>query len=465
MPGQQRVSGSFRDPNGFLFYRDGVLYRQINESYRADYEFLNQSGLYNTLVKKGYLIEHEEIELEPATNQPVYKIIKPTLIPYLCYPYEWCFSQLKDAALLTLKIQKQALIHSMSLKDASAYNVQFLEGKAVFIDTLSFEAYDHGPWIAYRQFCQHFLAPLALKSYTDRRLSQLLRTNIDGIPLDLASKLLPKKTWLSFSILAHLHLHARAQTRYADSARSNQVAAKSASSLSKTRLVAMIDQLISAIRRLEPKRERTEWGDYYADTNYIDQAMSHKITLVDQLVGSLQRDDLKIIDMGANNGQFSRVVMPHARYVISMDIDEVAVEKNYLHCKKNPGEAKLLPLVQDLSNPSPAIGWANTERLSLMQRGSVDVILALALIHHIAITNNVPLTDIARFFHQQTDYLVIEFVPKSDSQVQRMLATREDIFDQYQQQSFETIFSEFFSIEKSVPVQHTDRTLYLLKRK
>jgi hypothetical protein len=200
------LPGSFRDPSGFLFELDGILYRQINESYLRDYEHLMESGLYQSLVKDELLIPHAECDLSIARSDHAVRVIRPEAVPYISYPYEWSFSEIKDAALLTLRVQLIALKHGMILKDASAYNVQFLRGRPVFIDTLSFERYSDGPWVAYKQFCQHFFGPLCLCSYTDQRLSQLYRIYIDGPPLDLVSKLLPAKTWLRYSIFAHIHI-------------------------------------------------------------------------------------------------------------------------------------------------------------------------------------------------------------------------------------------------------------------
>src|SRR3989304_2762946 len=213
----ERLSASFRDPSGFLFFRSGVLYRQINRTREKDYARLMDSGLYEKLVKAGLLIPHVESDQLPAESDAPFKIVQPERVPFISYPYEWAFSQLKDAALATLSIQKRALKMGMTLKDASAYNIQFVHGKPILIDTLSFEIYREGkPWDAYRQFCQHFLAPLALMARVDIRLGQLLRVSIDGIPLDLASRLLPFRTRLDFGLLAHIHLHASAQIRYAD---------------------------------------------------------------------------------------------------------------------------------------------------------------------------------------------------------------------------------------------------------
>ncbi|HOW91704.1 MAG TPA: hypothetical protein PK883_05240, partial [Anaerolineaceae bacterium] len=214
----ERIGASFRDPSGFIFKRGGVLYRQVNRAYQKAYDKLMSGGLYAGLTADGLLIPHEEVDEPPADPELVYKIIRPQVVPFISYPYEWSFTQLKDAALLTLAAARSALEQGMVLKDASAYNIQFVGGKPVLIDTLSFDLYKEGaPWDAYRQFCQHFLAPLALASLVDIRLIQLLRVYIDGIPLDLASALLPGRTKFGLAGLAvHIHLHARAQQQYSD---------------------------------------------------------------------------------------------------------------------------------------------------------------------------------------------------------------------------------------------------------
>jgi hypothetical protein len=213
----EKLSASFRDPSGFLFTDNGILYRQINRAYSKDYARLMDSGLYDRLIKASLLIPHVEADHAPVESEAAFKVIQPERVPFISYPYEWSFSQLKDAALATLSIQKRAMKLDMSLKDASAYNIQFVRGKATLIDTLSFEIYKEGePWVAYKQFCQHFLAPLALMAYRDVRLSQLLRVYIDGMPLDLASELLPAKTKFNFGLLTHIHIHAGAQKRYSD---------------------------------------------------------------------------------------------------------------------------------------------------------------------------------------------------------------------------------------------------------
>jgi hypothetical protein len=456
----EKIAGSFRDPNGFLFTRGEVLYRQVNLAYQEHYKLLMNSGLYTKLVDNGMLIKHEESTQEPADRANAYKVLKPERVGFICFPYEWCFSQYKDAAQCTLAILKSALEFNMILKDASAYNIQFQMGKPVLIDTLSFETYQDGsPWVAYRQFCQHFLAPLALMANTDIRLGQLMRIFIDGIPLDLASSLLPAKTKFNIGLQAHIHLHAAAQKRYAGSD-IKQVSQER--KISKMALTGLISSLESTVKSLNWKPEGTEWADYYSGTNYTDAAFISKKKLLEELI-SIAKPEI-VWDLGANTGIFSRVTSSQGTPTISFDIDPAAVEINYLESKKE-ADRFILPLILDLTNPSPAIGWANIERPSLGQRATADLVMALALVHHMAISNNVPLVALAEFFTRLAPQLIIEFVPKEDSQVQRLLVSREDIFPNYHQEGFEQAFKTCYRIVKAMPIPETKRTLYLMERR
>ena len=455
---QGRLSASFRDPSGFLFSRGGVLYRQVNHKYEKEYARLMESGLYEKLVKAGLLVQHVESDETAAEPELAYKIIQPERVPFISYPYEWSFGQLKDAALATLSIQRRALKVGMSLKDASAYNIQFVRGKPMLIDTLSFEVYKEGqPWVAYRQFCQHFLAPLALMALKDVRLSQLLRVYIDGVPLDLASSLLPSGTRFNFGLLTNIHLHAGAQKRYAGA----EVKSRAATTFGKQAMTGLIDSLDSAVRKLEWKPGGTEWGNYYDITNYSDAAFEHKKQLVHEWSGKIK--PALVWDLGANNGVFSRVAGEGGPYVVSSDIDPAAVEQNYRQVKEEKAE-NILPLLIDLTNPSPSNGWANEERASFGARGPADMVLALALIHHLAISNNVPLRQVAEFFADIGKQLVIEFVPKSDSQVQKLLVSREDIFPAYTREGFEAAFQQRFKICEAANVRESERVLYWMER-
>ncbi len=454
---RELVQGSFRDPSGHIFEHNGEIYRQVNRTYRDDYDHLVSSGLYDALVEARLLVEHSEEDVGLGRGADVYKVIKPQRIPFVSYPYEWCFGQLQEAALLTLEVQRRAFEKGMVLKDGSAYNVEFLDGRAVLIDTLSFERYREGePWVAYRQYCQHFLAPLALMSRTDVRLNQLLRLYIDGVPLDLASTLLPARSKLNPGLLAHVHLHGRAQKRYAGKA------VASRRRMSPLAVRGLIDNLAGVTRRLRWKPEGTPWAEYYSETNYTQEGMENKKKTV---MGFVDRVQPAIVwDLGANTGVFSRIAAERGAYTVAFDMDPACVERNFRAVREN-GEGRVLPLLLDLTNPSPGLGWSNAERMSLVERGPVDLVMALALVHHLAIGNNVPLPEVARFFSTLADALIVEFVDKADSQVQRMLASREDVFPHYTREGFEAAFQPFFATETREAAQGSTRTLYLMRKR
>lgn len=448
-------NSSFRDRSGFLFYYENEIYRIINFSYKKQYEKFMNSELYQKLEEKNLIITHSEIE-NLDIDCDYYKIIKPEKIPFISYPYEWSFSQLKDAALLTLRIQKAAMKYGMTLKDGSAFNIQFHNGHPIFIDTLSFEIYEEGQiWKPYKQFCQHFLAPLALISKKDVRLNLLSKIFIDGIPIDLAAKLLPKTTFGNFGLMAHIHAHAKSQKHYED--KDAKIKQKT---FSKRSFEGLIESLKSSIEKMTWNEDNTEWGDYYSDTNYTEKSFEEKKQFI-----SLAIDQMKpklVWDMGANTGVFSRLASTKGINTISYDIDPLAVEKNYLSSSQN-SEQNILPLILDLTNPSSGIGWNHDERMSIIQRGPADMVFALALVHHLAISNNVPLNKLAEFFSQISKFLIIEFVPKSDSQVKRLLLTRDDIFENYDEKNFEIEFSKFFKIINSKKILDSERTIYIME--
>jgi hypothetical protein len=460
MTSSNRVAASFRDPSGFLFTRQGTLYRQVNRSYQEHYDRLMDSGLYESLSSRGLLIPHEKVDLPAEDPGDAYVIIRPEPLSFISYPFEWSFSELKDAALATLSIQKRALKAGLTLKDCSAYNIQFRQGRPVLIDTLSFEIYQEGqPWVAYRQFCQHFLAPLALMSNRDIRLGKLLQLYIDGIPLDLASTLLPRRTRLNFGLLTHIHLHASAQRRYAGEPVKETTRQRT---ISRTSFEGLVESLGNAVRKLHWTPAGTEWGDYYEASagHYQEESLEHKEQIVRQFLERIRPDSLW--DLGANTGRFSQIASGMGISTIAFDIDPAAVERNYLDCKSRK-KALLLPLVSDLTSPSPSIGWENQERLSLIERGPAGCVMALALIHHLAISNNVPLDRLAGFFSRLAPWLIVEFIPKGDPQVQRLLASREDIFPNYEPDSFEAAFGEYFETRERIPIRQTQRCLYLME--
>jgi len=452
------ASASFRDPAGFVYEGPVGLRRQVNQVYREHYDRLLTSGLYDELVSKRLLVEHEEVDEEAPEPALAYKVIKPELIAFLSFPYEWAFSEFKDAALATLNVQRTALRHGMTLKDCSAYNVQFRRGRPILIDTLSLESYREGePWTGYRQFCEHFLAPLALMSLVDHRLGQLSRTNIDGIPLDLAVRCLPWTSKFRLGLALHLHLHQTFQRKHSGADQTARAGKMGASAL-----FGLVDSLESTIRGLSWKPERGGWSTYYQEHLYTPDEFQHKERLV---VEYIERTGARTVwDLGANTGHFSRLAAQRGLSTVAFDLDPACVEQNYLDVKKS-GETRLLPLLLDLFNPSPSLGWMNQERASVLDRGEPDLVLALALVHHLAIGGNQPMENLARLFRRLGSWLIIEFVPETDPQFRGLSAQRRGIHHPYNRDHFEQCFDKHFINMAAEPLSDCGRTLYLMRRR
>jgi 2-polyprenyl-3-methyl-5-hydroxy-6-metoxy-1,4-benzoquinol methylase len=418
-----------------------------------------KGGLYDSLIKEKLLIPHTEDDYNDKLDNNNFKIIKPQKIEFISYPYEWCFSQLKDAALTTLRIQKIALKYGMTLKDSSAYNIQFYNGKPVFIDTLSFEIYkENEPWVAYNQFCKNFLTPLALVSLCDVRLSQMLKNFIDGIPLDTAKNILRWKAFLKPGIFIHIYLHSKFQGKYSDKDNSININKKWITKNSHFRLIENLERIID---KLKLKSEKTNWSVYYPGRHHSKTYFDKKKEIVKDYLEKV--NPKRILDAGANDGEFSKLASANGdASVIAFDSDHECIEKCYEHIKKN-NIKNLIPLVVDLTNPSPSIGWANSERMSLTERSHADLVLALAIIHHLCISNNIPLCFTAEFFNKICKWLIIEFVPKDDPMVKKLLLHRKDIFDKYSVESFENEFSKYFFLIDHQKVSETNRVIYLMK--
>jgi hypothetical protein len=456
----KRIESSFRDPDGYMFEFEGDFYRAVNFSYKEPFEHFLNSGLYKKLISEGLIVSFEEVDPALFGLTGLYKVLKPEQINFISYPYEWSFNMLKDAAILTLRIQKLAIEYGMSLKDASAFNIQFQRGKPVFIDTLSFELYPaQQPWIAYRQFCQHFVAPLALMARIDARLNRMFIMDIDGIPLDIAAKMLPFQSRFNLGLFLHIFLHSRSQKRHnADAVRVSDKKMKFSSGAMK----ALIEGLITSIESQVWKPKGTEWSEYTDEHVHRKEYLEFKNNVISRLL-----DDINpgyIWDLGSNDGVYSRIAAKKNINVVSFDVDPACVDKNYINVRSHH-ETHILPLLMDLTNPSPALGWGGVERSSFYQRNRPDVVIALAIIHHLAITGNNPLDSIALNFAKLAGRLIIEFVPKDDEKVKLLLVNRDDIFPDYTQDKFEKIFSKYYDIEQQVSSEYNSRTFYLMKRK
>ncbi|MCH8330022.1 MAG: SAM-dependent methyltransferase [Bacteroidetes bacterium] len=443
---------SYKDPSGHVRLEEGRVIREVSLSYQENYDHLMSSGLYDELTKKGMLVNHKEVD---NTIEGIYKTLQPQLIPFISYPWEWCFSQFQDAGLLTLEIQKIAMQSRMSLKDANALNVQFVSGSPVFIDTLSFEKYEKGqPWKAYHQFCEQFIAPLSLMHYIDADLRQLWDNNPDGMDIIRTSEMLPGKSRFRLGVNLHIHLQARILRSILKGGKIPEDEKLSISSVEK-----IIENLAETIKKFKPKFNNSEWWEYYADvdTDYIDQ----KAKILKKFLANKKFET--IWDIGANDGSLSRIAVGNCVNLIALDNDHKAVQENYI--KAREGKENVLPLVVDISNPTPAIGWENREFSSLMARGPADMLMALALVHHLVIKNNLHLDMIAETFSKMAGSIIVEFVPKDDPQFVELIKHREDIFEDYNQSTFETEFGKHFEITEKQLIEPSGRLLYQMRSK
>jgi ribosomal protein L11 methylase PrmA len=440
-----REPSSFRDPSAFMYFENGIYYRFLHYSYKLDYDHLLSSGLYESLTQKKWLIEHEECE---NNSDGAYKLLKPRQLRFLNYPYEWSFRQLKDAALLTLGILKESIKHGMILKDATAFNIVFEGNKPVFIDSASFERYDETkPWKAYRQFCECFLAPLVLARYRGSAMLGMQLQYPEGIPIALTSKLLPGRSWFHSLCLLHIHL------QNAISGSSKTVL----NSFSKEKMMRIISHLESGIKSLDNNRETSQWSKYYTQTILSPEYLNDKISSVSRLTRDLHVK--KIVDLGANTGEFAALFTQPGAQVIAADFDHICIDQ--IHTSSD----RITSVVVNLMNPTPAIGWMNCERKTFEERINADLVLALALMHHLCISKNLSFDLLASGLSKFGEYLLVEYVPIDDPKAVILLAHRDNIFQEYTEINFREAFAAEFELLSESEIADSKRKLFLMKRK
>jgi hypothetical protein len=292
--------------------------------------------------------------------------------------------------------------------------------------------------------------------YRKHSLNQLLLAYPEGIPLPITSSLLPVRTKLSLHIYLHVHLHA-------NMAGKKENKKQSATKFSRKKLNDLITSLELLIKKLKAPLQRTAWSEYYDEASGRKDYLEHKRKLIRQWLVGL--DEVKTAaDLGANNGEFSQLLSSRNIKTIAADFDPYCINSLYNAIKKNP-DKNIQPIVIDLANPTPAIGFSNKERASFMERLNVDLVLALALIHHLAIGKNIPLEMVAEFFSQLGKWMIIEFIPKMDEKIQLMLSGKKDIYPKYDKANFEKAFSKYYRIKNTETIAGSDRTLYLMEKK
>ena len=452
-------SGSFRDPSGRIFHLTDRIFRTVMPPARDHFEYVRSTGLIETLVSRGQLVEETRVDtrvLGDAAAKACYVLEHPRL-PFISYPYEWSFSALKAAALLQLDIQIEALAHGVTLSDASAYNIQFVGAQPIFIDHLSFRKYEEGEyWTAHSQFCDQFLNPLLLQSVTGTPFNAWYRGSLEGITAEELNDVLPWYRKLSWNVFTNVTMQARLQgnTRGSDRDLDKAVSRK----LPQAALKAMLENMRHSVARLEPRsRRKTDWQDYANDNSYDTAESSAKEAFVGEFIAAVS--PAMVWDVGCNTGEYSAVALKHgAINVVGFDFDHRAVERAYRDARDL--RLNFLPLVIDAVNPSPAQGWAQAERGGLQERSAADAVLGLALIHHLAIGKNIPLRDAVTWLAGLAPSGVIEFVQKSDPMVQKLLRLRDDVFADYDQHAFESYLAQSARIVKSEVISDEGRTLY-----
>ena len=452
--------GSFRDREGRVYYYEGSVYRGISETAYLNWLELSRSAFFKHACQAGKLVVTEEVESQPLrelTGLHWKALLKHEKIPYISYPYEWCFGMLKDAALLQLELMDAALADDIILKDATSFNLQWKGVKPVFIDIPSFETLrDNEPWVGYRQFCQLFLYPLMLQAYKNVAFHNWLRGNIDGIePADF-HRLLSLSDYMKPGILPHVVLHSKLQASHADTETTLKAGIQDAG-FNKSLIQANVRKLRQLVERLQWNQTQSEWARYTQQHSYTDADMQAKEDFVRR---STHRSPRRLSwDLGANTGKFSRIAAENSEYVLAMDLDHLAVEYMYQALQKE-GVRNILPLVMNMAQPSPNLGWQGKERKNLSERDKPDFTLCLALIHHLVISANIQVSEFIEWLASLGTSVVIEFVTKQDPMVKKLLRNKRDHYADYEEEFFEATLASHFQIVEKQALQSGTRILY-----
>ncbi len=451
--------GSFRDPLSRVYVTDDAIWRGLSKDALADFEALAASRFFRGAIEHGDIVATERVDDSAAVGPEWAAALRHERIAVRSYPYEWSFEMLRDAALLQLALTRGALAEQLITKDASPYNVQFVGTRPVFIDVGSFERLRGGePWPGYRQFCELFLNPLLVQALIDVPFQPLLRGSIHGISPATAADLLRGEGRFTKGVFTHVKLHARAERRYADADRDRDVKAElKRAGFGPGIIDAQLKNLEKAVRGLTWSAQASTWSDYADRAHYGDGGLQAKERFVTAAVGEL--DPNLVLDLGANDGHFSRLALQAgARSVIAVDSDHLVVDRLYRDLKA-AGEGRILPLVLDLSDPSPGLGWRSRERPAFVDRVRPDLVLCLAVVHHLALTNTVPLDEIVAFLADFGAPLVVEFPHRDDPMAARLLARkRPGVFDAYDRPVWERALAGRFTVRGTETVG--TRTLY-----
>jgi SAM-dependent methyltransferase len=461
---------SFRDPSSTVFYSGGEVYRGLGDVAAGDWKALNDTAFFPRVLKDGRVVGTEVVDAAtlvdglPAASGKWPVVLKHERIPFISYPYEWTFSQLRDAALLHLDLLSLALDEGLTMKDGYAYNVQWRGAQPTFIDVPSFERNAGGPWVGYRQFCQTFLFPLLIQAHRDIPFRPWLRAAIDGISPQQARAMLGGRDMIRKGVLKHVVLHSAMDTKMSSNKEGSEAFKKelSESGFSSDLTKATVKAIRKTVDGLRYKAADSHWETYQQTSTYTDDERAVKAAFVDSQLGSwTAQTPLGLVwDMGCNDGTYSRLAAQHADSVVAVDGDEQTIDSLYRALKQERNK-KILPLVMNLTDPSPGIGWRGKERLPFETRRKPDAILCLALVHHLALTANVPLPQILDWYADFGARLIIEWVDPADPMGKRLLSLKPaGTFPDYRQDVFERLLEERFVIDRRETLSSGTRTLF-----
>lgn len=449
----EREASSYRDPLGHIIYADGRVIRRLSPEGARLWNSFFSSTLYKKLSERNLIVETKQLNDNQFIDSDFPVALEHAKIPFVSYPYEWTFDMLKDAALFTLEILLESLKHKFTLRDGSSFNIQFHGGKPIFIDILSFAPYRKGQiWIGYSQFCQMFLFPLMIASHKKVDCHPWLRGNLEGISLDemvgIFSFLDFYKKGVFFQVIVQ-HLLDKKKNRTKGVIYSSKMNEK--------KLSLVIRQLGNLTRSLKNPFLKTTWSDYPSFHSYDTEKKTVKSEFIKKICSARKRS--LVWDIGANTGEYSRIASNNADLVVAIDSDHGALSKLYQSVRKEKIK-NILPLLIDIVNPSPCCGWLNTETKTLWERGKPELVLALALIHHLCIARNIGLSSFIDWITELSTEGVVEFVTKEDPKVQLLLATREDIFVEYTKTNFESLLARKTNIKEVMELNQGKRYLY-----
>jgi SAM-dependent methyltransferase len=470
---------SYKDTAARVVLEEGIYYRYIFNEYQDEYDHLMHSGLYKSLTEKGLMITHQEVE---QSQSNFYKKLHPHQIHFQSYPFEWSYGQWRKALFAYLQINQIALAHGMILKDATPYNFYFEGGQAVLLDTSSFSFFNDGdPWIAYRQFCSEMLSPFALMHYNGQRWARITQSHLRGMPLNFVSKQLPLKSWLIMTCLLHIHMHGKYATNDSENSslrNSNKKGFEKSGEVvdnqtkqkgfSKEKIVSLMKMLQSTVVNWKkPFSYEKNWIDYYQKDIASDKYLEHKEAIIKDWLAQLTHQNKidSILDLGANTGKFSLLASEYAEKVIALEYDDIcvdAIDRAIVSEKRN----NIYCLRMDLAETTPNMGVLEKEYSSIYTRARSSMVMGLALIHHLFISNQLNFDQIASMFNEFSKrQVIIEYIPITDEKVQFLIKDKQREYADYTEEGFTKALEQYFQIKERIQLEGSERILYLLEKK